>query len=132
MKLAVWLPTRASPPDAERELTFAWGYAQRHPEALARTDDHQVTPTLPGGRTQGAETLSKTEPRRPPGRPRASIVRRDTVGVAPSGFFADADRDAQQAHSYTEPQNANGARSLRRAQSSPSARHRSLSSSPRA
>ena len=35
-KLAAWMPTRAAPPDAERQLTFAWGYAQRHPEALSQ------------------------------------------------------------------------------------------------
>jgi hypothetical protein len=131
-KLAPWVSTRAAPSGAERELTFAWGYAQRHPEALARTVEPQVIPTLAGGRTQEAERLSKREPRRPPQRHRASTVHRDTVGVATSGFFADVDRESHQAPSYTEPRNPNGARAFRRAQSSPSARHRSVSLLPHA
>jgi hypothetical protein len=131
-KLALWTPSAAAPSVAERELTFAWGYALRHPEALARTVEPNVTPAPVGAPTRRAERISKAGPRRPPERQRASVVQGGTVGVAPSGLFADVDRDVHQGPSYTEPQKANGARTFRRAQSPPSAPHRSLSSSPHA
>ena len=131
-KLAAWVPSGAAPSGAERELTFAWGYAQRHPEALARGAESNAAAVLAGGPTRRTERLSKREPARPAGRERAAVVHHDTVGVAPSGFFADVDRDARQAPSDTEPRIAKGARPFGRAQASPNARHRSFSSSPHA
>ena len=104
-------PLLATPPIAERELTFAWGYAQRHPGARDRQAEARVVPALANARTGGAATVPKSEPRRPAARQRASVAQRETVGLAPSEFFAAFDRDP-----YTEERRANGLRVFSRAQ----------------
>jgi hypothetical protein len=124
-------PTRTSAPLDERELTFAWGYAQRHPGAPARHAEAHVDPALASAPTQGAARVAKSEPRRPPKRQHTSAAPRNTVGFAPSRFVAGFQGDPHQELGYTEQRYPNGFRIFDRAQSPPGLRRRSPTPPPR-
>jgi hypothetical protein len=127
---AASVPRPASPPLTERELTFAWGYAQRHPGALARQAEARVVPALASARTQGAATVLKREPRRPAERQRASAAQGQAIALAPSGFFPGFNGDAHQALGYAEERRANAVRVFSQGDAPPSPRHRNPSQSP--
>jgi hypothetical protein len=46
---------------AERELTFAWGYAQRHPGAAVRQAQAQIIPTVASAGTHAAALAAKRD-----------------------------------------------------------------------
>jgi hypothetical protein len=106
-----------SRPIPERELTFAWGYAQRHPGAAARTAETRAPLALATVRAQQSASLSKRQPRGQPERRRAA--QRATVGLAPSRSLAGVDSDPHQTLGYTEQRYANGLRVFRIGQSAP-------------
>jgi hypothetical protein len=108
----------ASPasPLAEHELTFAWGYAQRHPGAAVRQAEARVVPTVASAGTHAAALAAKRDSRRPAHRQRPSVAQRETAGLATSGFFAGFGGDRHQALGYTEERGANGLGVLSRAQ----------------
>jgi hypothetical protein len=116
-KLASPAPNHTAAPLDERELTFAWGYAQRHPGAAARPAEAH------GDRA--AARVTKREPRH-------SAPSRNTIGFAPSRFASELADDPHQALGYAEPHAANGYRIFGRTQSPPGARHRTPSPPPRA
>ena len=121
--LASAAPRAALPPIPERELTFAWGYAQRHPGAGARQADARVLPALAGARAQATAMASTAERRRAAERQRAWAARREIVALAPAGGFGSFDRDQRQGLGYTEQQPANGLGVFGRPQPSPGRRH---------
>jgi hypothetical protein len=100
----------ASPasPLAEHELTFAWGYAQRHPDAAVRQAQARIVPTVASAGTHAAALAAKSDSRRPAQRQHRSVAQRETVGLASSGFFAGFGGDRHQALGYTEERGANG------------------------
>jgi len=113
----------ASPPTAasripEHELTFAWGYAQRHPGAAARKAEARVA-ALATARRQKAESGSKRPPRDQPEPRGASPAQRAIAGLAASRFPASADSDPHQALGYTEQRYANGLHVFSYGQSAP-------------
>jgi hypothetical protein len=113
---ALSVPDPASPPLAEHKLTFAWGYAQRHPVAAVRRAEARFAATVASAGTHGAAPDAKSDSRRPAERQRASVAQRETVGLASSGFFAGFGGDRHQALGYTEERGANGLGVLSRAQ----------------
>ncbi len=97
------LPAPASAPIPERQLTFAWGYAQRHFGAAARPPEAPVG--LAGARAVGAVIAPKRA--RTAERPRASGAQRETVGSAsPESFFAFGGA-RHQASGYGDQRRAN-------------------------
>ena len=109
----------AAPPASplgERELTFAWGYAQRHPGAAVRQAEARVVPTVASAGTHGAAPAAKRDSRRPAERQLRSVAQRETVGLASSGFFPGFGGDRHQALGYTEERGANELGVLSRAQ----------------
>jgi hypothetical protein len=101
----------AAPPASplgERELTFAWGYAQRHPGAAVRQAEARVVPTVASVGAHGAAPAAKRDWRRPAQRRRRSVAQRETAGLASSGFFPGFGGDRHQALGYTEERGANG------------------------
>lgn len=101
----------AAPPASplgERELTFAWGYAQRHPGAAVRQAEARVVPTVASVGTRGAAPAAKRDARRPAERQRRSVAQRETVGLAASEFFPGFGGDRHQALGYAEERGANG------------------------
>jgi hypothetical protein len=111
-------PSAASPasPLAERELTFAWGYAQRHPGAAVRQAEARVVATVASAGTHAAAPAAKRDSRRPAPRQRPSVAQRETVALAASGFFPGFGGDRHQALGYTQERGANGLGVLSRAQ----------------
>jgi len=126
-KSAPSAPTSTTAPLDERELTFAWGYAQRHPDAAASWAESHVGSAFAGARTQEVTKIAKSESRHRAERQRASPARRNTAGFAPSRFAADSAGDPHQALGYAEPHHADGFRIFSRAQSRPGPRHHSPS-----
>jgi hypothetical protein len=104
-------PASAAPtasPLAERELTFAWGYAQRHPDAAVRHAEARVVATVASPGTHRAATAAKRDSRHPAERPRRSVAQRETVALASSGFFPGFGGDRHRALGYAEERGANG------------------------
>jgi hypothetical protein len=95
-------PRPASPPFTERELTFAWGYAQRHPGAPVRQAEARVATPL------ASATVPKTAARRSAERQRVPIAQRPAVGLAASGFFPGFNGDPHQALGYAGERGTNG------------------------
>jgi hypothetical protein len=89
-------PSAVSPPPTERELTFAWGYAQRHPSAPARQTEARVVPALTKA------TVPKREPRRPAERQHGLALQRDGARLAPSMLFPGFARDPERALGYSK------------------------------
>ena len=123
-------PRPASQPLTERELTFAWGYAQRHPGAPSRQAEARVVPALASARPQGPATVLKREPRRPAERQRPSVAQHQAIALAPSGFSPGFDGDAHQALGYADERRANAVRVFSRGNPPPSPRNRNPSQSP--
>ena len=119
-------PPAASPPLAERQLTFAWGYAQRHPGASARQPETRGIAAPAGARGQGAAMAAHSQVRRPAER-HASAAQGRAVAPDPSGFFSGFAGDPHQAFAYAAERRGNGAREFDRAQPPPSPRHHSSS-----
>jgi hypothetical protein len=94
-------------PLAERELTFAWGYAQRHPGAQVRQAEARVAAPVASAGSRAAPA-AKRDSRGPAQRQRPSVAQRETVGLAASGFFPGFGGDRHQALGYTEERGANG------------------------
>jgi hypothetical protein len=125
-----WVATAASRPISERELTFAWGYAQRHAGAAARTAEALGPLALATARAQKAASVSKRQPQRQPERRRASGAQRATVGLVPSRSLAGVDSDPHQTLDYTEQRYANGLRVFSDGQSAPNPHQRKSSPPP--
>ena len=89
-------PASSSIPD--RELTFAWGYAQRHPEAQSRFRQTHVTSAvaMPTRRAATRHLNSKARPGRE--RQGPAITERG------SHIFAQLDSDPHQALAYADPE----------------------------
>jgi len=121
-QLASPVPDRTAALLDERELTFAWGYAQRHPGATA----HQAEPH--GAAAFASARVATGEPRHAAERQRTS---RKTTGFAPSRLAVQFD-DPHQALGYADPQSANGSRIFGRTQSPTAPRHRTPSPPPHA
>jgi hypothetical protein len=111
------LQALAPPPPSERELTFAWGYAQRHPEAPARQAEARPAPALAGARAQAVAIVPKREARRVAERQRAAVAQRQSVGVPSSGFFLGFNGDPHQALGFAEERRANRLPAISRVQS---------------
>jgi hypothetical protein len=94
-------------PLSERELTFAWGYAQRHPGVQVRQAEARVAPPVASAGSRAAPA-AKRDSRRPAQRQRPSVAQRETVALASSGFFPGYGGDRRQALGYTEERGANG------------------------
>jgi hypothetical protein len=120
--LASAAPDRAAAPPDERELTFAWGYAQRHPGATARRAEPHGDAALAGA------PVATREPHHAAERPHAP---RKTTGFAPSRMAVQLE-DPHQALGYADPQFANGFHIFGRTQSPPAPHHRTPSPPPRA
>jgi hypothetical protein len=116
------VPSAASPPPTERELTFAWGYAQRHPDAPARQAEARVGPALASTPTRAAATGPKREARRG-AEQRASIPQRQAIGGTPSMFFQGFADTPHQTLGYAEDRRANAVRAFSRGNASFDARH---------
>jgi hypothetical protein len=99
---AAAVPRPASPSFAERELTFAWGYAQRHPGAPARQAEAVASTAL------ASATAPKRTARRPAERQRTAIAQHQAVGLAPSAFFPGFNGDAHQALGYAQERHTDG------------------------
>jgi len=84
------LAAPAPQPLTERELTFAWGYTQRHPGEPPRHAEARAAPSLAGARA----TAPKTASRHPAERRRMSVAQRGPVAPSPSGSFQGFDGDA--------------------------------------
>jgi len=119
------VPPPAAPLD-ERELTFAWGYAQRHPAAAAREAESHGAATFARARVRTGATVATGG--RPAERQHAS---RKTAGFAPSRLAVQPD-DPHQELGYAAPRSANALGIFGRAQSSPGPHHRNPSPPPRA
>jgi hypothetical protein len=91
----------ASPSIPERELTFAWGYAQRHPEAQLRYRELRITQAVARSIGEAADRNSNSELRLGAGRQPASNVSSQAQRV-----FAQFDAGPQQAFAYAEPETA--------------------------
>ncbi len=104
------VPRSVSPAMTERELTFAWGYAQRHPG----TSVHAATTT------EATAAAPKIQPRPSAARQRLPVAQREAVGLARSTFLAGFDRDRHQALGYAEERPAIGFGVFNRPSSSPS------------
>ena len=112
----------AAPPLSERELTFAWGYAQRHPGASSRQAEARVVPALGGAWAQAGPTAPHMEQRRPPQRYRGAAARRESAGLAASSLFSSLDGERHQALGYAAERRAYEPPIASRAQS-PSGTH---------
>jgi hypothetical protein len=99
-------PAAAAPPIAERELTFAWGYAQRHPGAAVRRAEAPVVAALAGARAQA--TAPSAQRRRAAERHRATIARREIDRLSPARSFAGFDPDPHQRLGYADERPTNG------------------------
>jgi len=87
---AAALAASVSLPLTERELTFAWGYAQRHPGGPARPAEARAAPSLAGAHAMAPRSV----PRRPGERQRASVAQREPIAVAQTASFHGFDGDA--------------------------------------
>ncbi len=96
----------ASPPIAERELTFAWGYAQRHPGASAHQPDPRLAAAFASAASERTAAAAKKHPGRPPQR-RQPAPQREGAGFA-SAMFPTFDREPHQALDYADDRRLNG------------------------
>lgn len=88
---AISLAAPPSQPLTERELTFAWGYAQRHPGGPSPQAEARAPASLASARPRAPKNASRHTAERQ----RATVAQRGPFGPSPSGVFQGFDGDSR-------------------------------------